>query len=201
MDRNGSNGGTPDHFQNDDEYATRHHIWVQRQETRHAFSRLETRLDDTFEEFRQQNARLQKQHDDNQGVLATMSAQVAQLFIRSNQRNSHASSSSRRRRSEAPSDANNNTPQRDDPRASRQDSSHHDPRASQHHSSNHDSTPRASHQNASHHTSIPRASRHNSVSVHTTETSSSQSLPPLRLHATSSNNDGSSSNSQRGEIH
>ena len=102
MDRNGSNGGTPDHFQNDEEYATRHHIWVQRQETRHAFSRLETRLDDTFEEFRQQNARLQKQHDDNQGVLATMSAQVAQLFIRSNQRNSHASSSSRRTRSEAP---------------------------------------------------------------------------------------------------
>jgi ABC-type Zn2+ transport system substrate-binding protein/surface adhesin len=110
MDRNGSNGGTPDHFQNDEEYATRHHIWVQRQETRHAFSRLETRLDDTFEEFRQQNSNLQQQQANTQGVLATLGQQLAQLLIRSNLLNSHASSSSRRTRSEAPTNASHHTP-------------------------------------------------------------------------------------------
>ena len=54
MVRSGENGSTPEHFRDDGEYATRHNLWVHRQEIRATFTRLETRLDDTFEELRQQ---------------------------------------------------------------------------------------------------------------------------------------------------
>ena len=53
MVRSGENGSTPEHFRDDGEYATRHNLWVHRQEIRATFTRLEARLDDTFEEFRQ----------------------------------------------------------------------------------------------------------------------------------------------------
>ena len=55
MSRDGDMERTPDRFQGDEGMATRHNIWVQRQEMRQNFQRIETRLDDTFEEFRQQH--------------------------------------------------------------------------------------------------------------------------------------------------
>ena len=102
MDRNGEHSGTPDSYHGDEGMATKHNLWAQNQATRQQFQRIEARLDDTFDEFRHQNAttqvsieELRRQGANNEGVLATMGAQLSQLLIRSNERHSNSQSASR----------------------------------------------------------------------------------------------------------
>ena len=97
MDRNGEHSGTLDSYHGDEGVATKHNLRAQNQATRQQFQRIKARLDDTFDEFRHQHAttqasidELRRQGANNEGVLATMGKQLAQLLIRSNDRHSNS---------------------------------------------------------------------------------------------------------------
>ena len=64
------------HFNNEEGFATRHNLWLHRQETHQQFARLETRLDETFGEFRQRDIYRENQ---NQARFETLQASIVNL--------------------------------------------------------------------------------------------------------------------------
>ena len=122
--------GTPEGDHGDDDMATKHHLWMQNEATRQRFQRLEARIDENFEEFRHNHASTQSAIGklcqecttinealaDNKGVMETMSQQLAQLLIRTNDRHSNSRSHSRSNQDPEAHDARRRAPRRNESR-------------------------------------------------------------------------------------
>ena len=154
--------GTPEGYHEDDDMATKHHLWMQSEATRQRFQHLEARIDENFEEFRHNHASTQSAIGklrqecttinealaDNKGVMETMRHQLAQLLIRTNDRRSNSRRHSRSNQDPEAHDARQHAPRRSESRPpSDQGSINNDPhpRASRH-GSQRDPPPRTSHQ-------------------------------------------------------